>query len=56
MLDSEVVAQRGFILVLAAAILATDCEGLLMLVPYVPCDCALVDLLLTILALHFSRL
>jgi len=56
MLNSEMVAQGGFILVLAAAVLATDCEGLLVLVPNVPCDCALVDPLFTVLALHFSRL
>ena len=55
MLNSEMVAQRGLILVLAAAVLATDCEALLVLVPNVPCDCTLVDPLFTVLALHFSR-
>ena len=56
MLNSEMVAQGGFILVLTAALLATDCVGLLVLVPNVPCDCTLVDPLFTVLALHFSRL
>ena len=50
------VAQRGFIFILAVAVWTSYRVGQLVLVLHMPGDCSFVDPFLTVLALHLGTI